>query len=228
MPQDALEAISGWERLPAREKAIIRRETDELTDSLATFGKARMAIGQHLCRVRDILEPQRIFVAYLRTIPYGFSVKTAYRYIQIWEQAKTILPMPVLRVALLRGMDTLNMELVKTNPPPRTQDAKKISAYLDDLRKKQREEKQEEEDPDVKKRECVYYFRSRYSRLPIGWTSRQKAEWLRDVFGMTLSTLGISLSQPVAPVALPDGFVRDRGRPPKKKPKGLIEAKSGR
>src|SRR5690348_9617372 len=122
VPQSSLEKIHGWSKLPERERLTVFKETDELAQSIEMFGKMRLKIGGHLCKIRDILEPRRIFKAYLKSTPWGFSVATAYRYIQIYEQAKTILPAPVMKVALLRGMDTLNVELVKVHRPPNTED----------------------------------------------------------------------------------------------------------
>lgn len=65
-----------------------------------------LAIGEHLERVREILEPQEKFITYLKALP-NFSQATAYRMIWTWQNAQKVLPAVTLRVAMVGGFNRI-------------------------------------------------------------------------------------------------------------------------
>ena len=86
----ALTTIHGWEDLSEREKQIILKETTELNQAIVAFGRARVAIGEKLLNIRNVLEPKRMFTGYLKSVPFNISVATAYRYIEIYTEVKSV------------------------------------------------------------------------------------------------------------------------------------------
>jgi hypothetical protein len=205
--------LKGWESLIAQDQQVIRKETAALAESIFEAGKSRLKIGEHLTKLRDILEPKRMFVKYLNTL--HFSRATAYRFIDTYLAAKTILPSPVMQVALMRGTDTINARLVKAFPPPKSTDVAVISTYLDKIAKKERGqsvETDEDQLPELYKRECFNFIRTRWARLPETMSRRQKTAWMNDLRGMTMTLQGVS-SLTLEASAIPDDYVRPRGRP---------------
>lgn len=204
--------LSGWKSLTTHDQQAIKTETKALADSIFEAGKSRLKIGEHLTKVRDILEPKRMFTSYLKSLQ--FSRATAYRFIETYEAAKTILPSPVLQVALMRGTDAINARVVKALPPPKSADLQTINAYLDKIsRVEQGKDEEDSNDPELLKRECFNFVRTRVARLDM--TGRAKVAWMRSLAGMMVGLLGVSNSLEISPSAAPDGYVRPRGRPRK-------------
>lgn len=213
LPKHDLNALTGWDDLEASEQTKIKQETIALDKALLTAGNARLAIGEHLFNVQQILEPKRIFTAYVLS-QTAFSRATAYRYIDIYTAAKTILPAPVLRVAMLRGSDRLNVKLMEATPPPRTNNVVKINEYLDSM-EKSGPRLVETASPDASKKDCYNYVHLRFQRLPNSHKTR--SAWIHSLAGMLLAELGVSGTQTIEPVAIPDGYKAVRGRPRVKK-----------
>lgn len=220
-PHIQLELLKGWEKLIPHDQQIIRKETSALSESIYDVGKARLCIGEHLAKVRDILEPKKMFVKYLDTL--GFSRATAYRFMDNYLMARTILPTPVMQVALMRGSDTINARLVKAFPPPKSNDVGVINDYLDVIEQKERGEPPAGSDDQIAesyKRECLNFIRVRWSRLPASMNKRAKTAWMNDLRGMTLTLQGISNPLTIEASAIPEGYVRPRGRPRAEKKAG--------
>jgi hypothetical protein len=220
-PRVQLELLRGWDKLIPHDQQIIQKETQALTVSIYEVGKARLRIGEHLTRVRDILEPKKMFVKYLDTL--GFARATAYRFMDNYLMARTILPTPIMQVALMRGSDTINARLVKAFPPPKSNDVGVINDYLDVIEQKERGEPPAGSDDQIAesyKRECLNFIRVRWSRLPASMNKRAKTAWMNDLRGMTLTLQGISNPLTIEASAIPEGYVRPRGRPRAEKKAG--------
>lgn len=213
IPHIDLESLKGWESLISQDQQIIQKETKLLIESVYEAGKYRLKIGEHLVKIRDILEPKRMFTKYLKTL--RFSIATAYRFIDNYTGAKTILPSPVMQVALMRGTDSINARLVKAFPPPKSNDVTVISTYLDKLAKKERGQKEPDQSTlaETMKKECFNFIRTRWERLPADMTKREKTAWMNDLRGMTMTLQGVSNTLTIEASAIPSHYVRPRGRP---------------
>lgn len=214
IPRIELETLKGWDSLISQDQQTIRKETQLLVESVFETGKARLNVGEHLTKVRDILDPKRMFTKYLKTL--RFSRATAYRFMDTYLGAKTILPSPIMQVALMRGTDSINARLVKAFPPPKSNDVAVIDAYLDKIAKKergQREEPDESKLAETMKRECFNFIRTRWERLPASMTKREKTAWMNDLRGMTMTLQGVSNTLTIEASAIPSDYVRPRGRP---------------
>jgi len=206
-----LESIPGWGGLQEREQNVIRDQTRLLFETIHETGKQRLKIGEHLFRLREILKPHRgMFERYLKTC--RFSRPTAFRMMDDYNAARTILPMPIMQVALMRPNQRLDAKMIKASPPPKTNDITEINKYLDTMTRKSRAKqiRDAENDPDVMKKQAFNSVRNFYDRLPKG---RGRINWIRDVSAMLLTYGGVD--DAVAPIEIPDGMVNVLGRPRK-------------
>lgn len=215
LPVQSLQNIEGWAELTADERLTVKEETALFNKAMLQAGKARLAAGQHLYHVREILKPKRMWEQYLAST--HFSRATANRYIDTYTAAKTILPAPVLKVAMLRGNDTINAKLIEATPPPKTGNVVAINKWFDKLETgKSNKGEDRDNKPDSLKRECYQFIHSRFQRLPHN--SKTRAAWVHSLSGMLLAELGVSGAQSIEPVAVPESYrPRPKGRPAKAK-----------
>lgn len=213
LPKHDLNALTDWEELTATEQTTVKQETAALDKALLAAGNARLAIGQHLYRIREILEPRRMFTQYIVAHSHLRSKATAYRYIDIYTAAKTILPAPVLRIALLRGNDRLNVKLMEATPAPKTTNMVKINEYLDAMEKPGPRLVESDNTPNQLQKECYNYVHLRFQRLPNNGKTR--ANWLHSLAGMLLAELGVGNAVSIEPIAIPEDYRVTRGRPKK-------------
>lgn len=213
IPRSTLEKMSWWGDLNPSEQRLILVETQSLNEEMFKHGVSKLAIGEHLMKIQEVLEPKRKFTKFLKTHFRSVSPATAYRYISNYTSTKDRLPDIVVHTAMTQGYHVIDMDLVEKMPPPRTQDRTKIVAYLDRLREEKKMSKEEETDydPRTMARECFNYICSRIDRLPNN--SRSRINWLHSLFGMLMTHLGIGEEQSIAPADVPDGFRAIRGRP---------------
>lgn len=209
---------SWWEKLSPAEQRTVLIETQALSEEMVNFGMARLAIGQHLVALRDILEPKRIFTKYISRFP-SFTVSSAYRWMDIYEDTKAALPEAVLRAALARGYDVIDLKLVEKNPPPKTANRVQIMQYLNGIHEKSKKEKikaasvEVEYDEYTLLRESFNFVMSRLGRLPRP-TKHQQTKALRDLVGLILTTIGIEEETSFSPIDVPEDMIARRGRPP--------------
>src|SRR6266705_1037891 len=78
--------IKGWDSLNFDEQKMVVDEGQQLAVALLQYGHSRIAIGEHLTKLRGILEPHNMFERFLKN--FHFSKRTAYRYIAGFENAK--------------------------------------------------------------------------------------------------------------------------------------------
>ena len=206
-----------WNVLTSSEQRAMLLETQALTEEMVKFGMSRLAIGEHLLNIRSVLEPKRKFVNFLKT-QCRFSKATAYRYIETYARVRDNVPDLVLRTAIARGYDVIDMTMVEKLPPPKTQDRTKIVKYLEKIEEVRRSERSASQDADLHydsdtlMREAFNFVSLRFGRLPED--KKIRARWVGRLIGMMLSELGAKEEQAFAPVEVPDEFrmVRRRSR----------------
>lgn len=204
-----LESISGWTKLQDREQTVVRDQTRLLFETVYEAGKQRLKIGEHLYKVREVLKPHRgMFEAFLRKTT-GSSRATAFRMIDDYLAAKTILPSPVMQVALMRPNQRLDAKMIKSSPPPKTTDITVINDYLDRVAKKTRAKQLQnaETDREVLLKQAFNSARNYCDKLSKG----ARKSFMKELSGMLLSYAGVEES--VKPLEVPDGMVAVLGRP---------------
>jgi hypothetical protein len=206
-----LTLISGWSNLQSTEQTLITTETLAIATCLQSVSQAKIAVGEHLSKVRVVLEPKRIFTKYLKTM-FHLSKATAYRYIDLYEAAKSALPANILQIAMMRPDDRLTLRAIKDAPkPPRTTNVVEINQYLDKLaQRKPAEHSAKERKAEDVKRAMFHASHLLLAKLQQG---REKKAVLLDVFGMLLTDAGITVDVTIKPVAIPETFRAVRGRP---------------
>lgn len=229
IPQKSLDfsQLKGWAALATSERNAVTREHAALTGSIERLGKSWIEVGTHLKTIRDVLEPHGMFGRYLKLSPFGLSRATAYRRIKVAEKARRYLNPNLFRFALLSGLDNISVESIKAVPPPASQEPAAMRQYLKSVSGKERNgrknagthtsaalgysagsiaNRNEESipfDPEIMKKECINFARSRYEKLPLAWPSRQRGEWARSLCGMILTMAGMGSERRVPPEAIP-------------------------
>jgi hypothetical protein len=215
IPRSAMESMPWWKTLTASEQRAVFVGTQSLSEEMEKCGLSKLAIGQQLVRLREILEPKRKFCDYLRRNFPTCSMATAYRWIEQYEMAKDKLPEGFMKVAMSQGYHVIDADMVELLPPPKTQDRKKIVAYLQRLKEARKQERALRDETSVNQemamRECFNFVLSRYERLPT--QSRERGQWLEVLFGMILSEVGSNTKRYFTPIEVPDNFRVVRGRP---------------
>lgn len=205
------EGFAGWKKLSPDEQTAVKTETAGVLAARLLEGKSKIAIGQHLLNLRVILEPKRMFVAFLKH-SFHMSQASGYRYINLYELGESLLPAPVLEAAITRGTPIRKSQIAE-NPPPKTNDPIAISAYLGSLEElpKRSLVAALESDPEQLMKECVNFVSSRYARLE--GTPRQKQKWVSNFVGMLMTKFGLESERTYGPIPVPETFVVKRGRP---------------
>lgn len=204
-----LPKIVGWSKLPEAEQKTITEETASLAVDLHNVSLAKIAVGKRLLIIRQMLEPKRIFTKYLKTM-FRMSKATAYRYIDLYQAAESVMSKPVLEVAMLRPDDRFTIKAIKEAPKaPRTTNVIKINEYLDKIQAKgPRLVSVSERKPDDVKKAMFHSIYLLLQKLPV----KQRPALFVAVAGMVISELGLQKTL-VEPVSVPDGFHAKRGRP---------------
>jgi len=198
---------------------IVKHEVGETLQARKHEFTSKEAIGSHLRKLREILEPKRIFVSSVKYF-FNMSRATAYRYMGDSEIAQRMLPGPVYEAAIDRGVP-LKKEVIEKNPPPQTDDPQKISAYLDTLVQmpQRRPQAALETDEEVLAKEIVNFVGSRIERVRAsGKDTRQIKAFAKRVVGMILTKAGIDAELKLTPIAIPESFIVHRGAPRKEQP----------
>lgn len=225
-----LEQLAWFRRMDDDTKAAVEEETEGLSSALLGAFRSKLAIGQHLTSLQQLLEGN--FVKFLRN--FNFNQATAYRYIAGFKNATAVLPKRIIDVAAAKGKNLLGdsedkplgiyTAAAKKLPPPKEPSAEEAAKWLDNveiIRKQLKaagkgkeepvEERGGEGDPDLLGKEHYRVFRSRWRMLPKNHRTRQN--WLEQQVGMMLTEAGISHKMSFEPVAIPDDFRQGRGRP---------------
>lgn len=208
---NSLASMTGWGDLETNEQSAITGATTKAAKALEDVGNAKLAAGEHLSKIEAILKPKRLFTNYLIEV-FHMSRATGYRYINLYTALADALPEPILKVAMLRSDDRLNIALVKSGTTaPRTTNIVKINEYLDSVQLTgPRLVPQTRTPDDVKK--AMFHSASLLLKKVSG---RSKAAVLNSVVGMLMTELGISNPMSFEPQAVPENFRAVRGRPKK-------------
>lgn len=202
-----LDDLQGWTRLNTNEQKIVREKTHTVIEAKEMARQSEVLIGKHLSEIRAILLPYKMWIAYLDK-NFGWSVATAYNYIAGYEKAtRRNIEKPVLEAALKRGFRQVHMEVLEANPlPPEVTDPIAIGRHLDKVTQMPRPVV--EHDYDGSMREAFNFIGARFYKIP----DNLRMEWLRLLFGMILTRIGLSAAQRFEPSAIPDHFRALRGR----------------
>jgi hypothetical protein len=227
IPETAFTEWSGWDKLSGDEQKIVINEGKLLAQALLQYGNSKIAIGEHLTKLQGILEPHNLFGRFLKN--FHFSKRTAYRYISGFQNAKGLLPEPILKAAMARGVNILGdstekplgvyTDAVEKLPPPREANAEQANTWLNKLEEVRKETRstgaaftmEVPQDPQTLLKECYRFVHLRYRRLPNNHKVRQS--WVHKLTGMILADLGVSGPQTFTPMAVPEDFKAQRGRP---------------
>lgn len=229
VPESVFTQLSWWDKLNANEQQTVKAEGEQLAVSLLNYGKSRLAIGEHLLSIKEVLEPKQLFVKFLRN--FHFSVKTAYRYMNGFTNAKAELHEKVLQGAMARGLNMIGESEDKPlgiyteaarqlAPPSHNPTTDQVNAWLDSVetvRKKIRSGAGvatnviEVVNPEMAMKECVRFIENRYNKLPH--KGRTQSAFAKNLCGYILTIAGIEESVTVEPTAIPAGFRAERGRP---------------
>lgn len=90
------------EGLSAQEQELVIEETREFYRARQAGMMSFLDMGQHLAKVRDVLEPKKLWKRYAGSLP-NMGIASAYRMIWAWENAQRVLPAATLRVAARDG-----------------------------------------------------------------------------------------------------------------------------
>lgn len=232
VPASTFTALPWWNKLSKDEQTAVQTTGQELATSLLQYGQSRLAIGEKLSKLRDVLEPHNFFGKFLRN--FHFSKRTAYRYIRGYENAKARLPEAILKGAMARGFAMIGeteqkplgiyTDAVAMLPPPPNPTQEQANAWLDAVDKARKTAPESgtvaprgevvppvPQSPDVLLKEAYRFVHSRYRKLPTAGKARQT--WVHKLIGMVLADLGVSGTQTFSPIAVPEGFKAERGRP---------------
>jgi hypothetical protein len=228
VPAEAFAAMPGWDKLNPDEQSTTIEEGELLAQALLSYGKSRMAIGQHLTKLRSVLEPHNLFTRFLKN--FHFSKRTAYRYIAGYENAKARLPEAILNVAMARGVNIIGeseikplgiyTEAVKKLPPPAHPTTEQANTWLTQVEQVRKDTKTAASagfvmpapiDTTMALKESFRFISSRYKRLPSN--SKVRSAFVRALVGMILTELGVAGPQTFSPTAVPEDFRAQRGRP---------------
>lgn len=200
-----VELMRGWDALKPTEQAAVRRETDCLLEAFSGLVQDKIRIGEHLSRLRDVLEPKKLFERYLkadglRTL--RISRATAYRHIANYRESKTI-NRPYVQLALMRGDKIADHAMIVAHAPAKTRTIEDVGKHLDTALRAGKHTFSDDEQAEILMRECYNYIRNRFERLP---DSQNRGHWMRELCGMQLTLLGVGTQQQLGPVAVPDNF----------------------
>lgn len=233
VPAATFTNLSWWKQLNETEQKTVLAEGEQLAFALYNYGHARLAVGEHLSKIREVLEPHNLFEKFLKN--FHFSKRTAYRYIAGFSNAKALLPEPILKQAMARGFNIVGesdqkplgiyTDAAKVLPIPSDIDEAKANQWLDQveiLRKKARSTEMAAEnegsfgtiipqDPEALLKECFRFCNSRIRKMEND--PKVRAKFVQQLAGMLLTQVGAHGKQSVTPLSVPEDFIPQRGRP---------------
>lgn len=210
--------------------------TGRLENAMVAFKTSGLQIGGILAELRDELEPQRLFVAYLNRIP-GMKTATAYRYMGAFERASKVFPEVILTRILASNLDMVGhtdelpygkyTDTIKLLPPPKNPTPVQADSWIETVLLKHGETRRKSRvtlSP-------VDLQRSAFRSTVQAWAKlkapEQQVKWLEELFGYILSNMGLTTQLSIMPRQVPDAFAsaipsgekKKAGRPKKKEGK---------
>lgn len=202
------ETFEGWAKLLLQEQQTVKTEADATEHCLENEKHSRVETGEHLTRIRVVMEPKRMFVKFLDH-RFSMSRATAYRYMEEYRVAHQ-LPETIMERAMVLNIP-IREKIIVQNPPPQTEDPIKIDEYLEKISQISVSPIQLTTNEDVLMKECINFVAIRDGR--VGGTGRHKLAWRKNLFGMLMTKFGITETMTFAPVLIPEDFSVVRGRP---------------
>lgn len=234
IPPSAVMTLKGWKELNQEEANTVLQKTQQLVQARIVGGLSRIAEGEALATVQPILTAHNIFGQYLRK--FRCSQRTCNRRIAAFKNAKAKVSENIIKAAIARGLDIMGDTAEKPLgiytaaaaklPPPADATIEQANTWLDQLDKVRKEIRKADSsaeaadvmtfpitpgDPTVMLKECYRFFRARFQKLPNN--AKTRAKFVNSLIGMELAELGVQHQQTVAPVAIPEDFRAQRGRP---------------
>lgn len=205
------ETFQGWGKLEPNEQTRLTVETQALEKASEAVEMSTLEVGEHLDNISRVLSPKRQFnkwlLWWLDTRKNAKSRSWAYQTMAEYQAIKADIPRPVLEMAKQRGAK-ITPQVLTQHPPPKTEDKGKILKYLDTLKPLRVEIAKS---PDLLLKECINFVGTRWSQLPPNHKAR--TAFMRALMGMLLSKFGVANELSFAPMAIPDSFRSQRGRP---------------
>ena len=207
----SLETFDGWGKLELNEQNKLTIETQALEKATETYEMSNLEIGEHLDKISQVLSPKRQFnkwmIWWLDARKKGKSHSWAYQAMAEYQVIKKDIPELVLKAAKAAGT-RINPLVYAKNPPPKTSDPRLIQKYLDSLKTMRLEVVTS---PDQLLKECVNFVGTRWEKLPNN--NKARTAFMRSLVGMLMAKFGVASELSFAPMAIPDSFRGQRGRP---------------
>jgi hypothetical protein len=205
------ETMPGWGSLEPNEQDKLTTEMQALDKATTNYEMSNLEIGEHLDRIQSIMAPKRQFnkwlTWWLKNRKKAKSRAWAYQALKEYQDVRNSTPKQVLDLAKQRGTK-LNVAVLAHNPPPKTTDRSAIVHYLDSIKP---ERVEVVKGPDQLLKECLNFVGTRWAQLPNNQKTR--TAFMRSLMGMLLAKFGVASEISFAPMAIPDAFKIQRGRP---------------
>jgi len=208
------ESIEGWSELDAKIRSSVETHTASAKKQLSIIRDSRLGVGKDLFEIRKLLLPHKMWISFLR-IAFGWSERTAYRWITEYEQTSKDVPPMVLQIAIERNSQAITKpEIRKKYPLPKTENPREIADYLDKIDHVHAPRPILVQEPDVDQRlkGCLNFVGNHFSKIKA---KREKQYFIDNLLGMELTKFGIASAMRIGPLAIPDDFQVLRGRPKK-------------
>jgi len=232
----------GWLQLSRKKQDALLQHTSHIQQHrqlqmLGEFGEL-----MELYQVQQLLEGEEMKMSdYLRKIYPDRHQRTIDRKREVFAQLASTIPQSVMKRLTTIGTEALSRfdrianaalgdirNAVKEIPQLTAGNDKDAEKYLEALdtkllehRQKKRKGKPLDQDEQQAAKMAtngvLHYMRACGRTLK---TSAQKRHWLTRVMGWVMEAQGVTGTLRAGRIAIPDGILIRRGRPPKKKPKG--------
>jgi hypothetical protein len=234
LPLAHFEHLKFWENLETKDQTELIEQSHQLVGQMIVGASNRLAQGEHLCRIRDILKPHPGALSkYLSSLHY--TPRSAYRNMAAFENIAQRVPRAVLHAAIARGMELVShnperplgvyTEAARLLPPPTNPSTTAANKYLDQLEQtaleqaKHRRSKKVPEpvqsldpmraDPKFLMIQSFRNVKNNFAKVP----KRRQKQWLATLFGTLLTQAGYSSPTMFEPEGIPEEFNQGRGRP---------------
>lgn len=235
-----IQHLTFWKSLKPKDQSTLTEVGRQLPAEMTKHGNSGLAIGELLQTAYTILVTRKgAFEHFIKC--FNFSRTTAYRFRSNYVAVTSMLPDPVIQGAMARGMDVVRVypNAIRKLPPPRalansTPGSPEVKRYLDQVvatkkqelsakRKgiiaKSKDVKDLKKDPKLLLMQSFRLVRNSMRTLDGGHGNfqdrsiKRRKAFLDSLVGMLLSDLGIGNQATFKPEAIPEEFLRDRGRP---------------
>lgn len=224
---DSMTNQQWWAKLAVGEQTRVKSETSSFVTALVAMGQSRLAAGEHLAAIQAVLEPLGVFTTFIHEY-FHFSLRTAYRWIAEWKNAKKNLSEVILREAMAVGMNLMGesdekplgvyTEAVAASPPPKhptPESARRWLVRIDEARRERAGGGGKGETmvtvPEVDRENLLRVTYIGLRRAIRRVSPGQRAEFVSQLVGMLVGEFGLKIG--VRAVTVPGDWTRGRGRP---------------